>query len=126
MKNLKFQPLIWAGVLLTANACNLDEEIIPSESANTFASIKSPKGFNWNTTKEIEVNFEGLTSDTRLGILRIATLNGDVIFQKLQEGNENYQLKVTIPAHVQQLAVSFAGIEKTFDTIDRKIIINIQ
>lgn len=76
-------------------------------------------------TKKIQVKFVGVASDTRLGILKISTMEGDIVFQKLQEANENFSIAVKIPNYVDHLIISFAGIEKTFNTKSGTIIMKI-
>lgn len=85
-------------------------------AAKTTAEVKASKDFKWNTTNSLNVSFKGIPSDVRVAILRVLTLDGNILFKKLQKANEDYSIQLTVPAQYEKVSIQFDVETRTFET----------
>lgn len=98
-------------------------EILPQQS---FGELKTADQFNWNTNSELTLLFLGKNNDPRIAALKLIDNNGRVYFQRLQRAKENFQTKILIPSHVQNLRWSFAGQFQNFNPKTGRIVVSLQ
>lgn len=98
-------------------------EIQPQQS---FGELKTAGQFNWNTNSELTLLFLGKNNDPRIAALKLIDNNGRVYFQRLQRAKENFQTKILIPSHVQNLRWSFAGQFQNFNPKTGRIVVSLQ
>lgn len=76
--------------------------------------------------KTLKISFKGAPKDTRLGILRVMTLDGKLIFQKLQDASENATFSVKVPAHTEEVMLTFGDLKEVFDARHGAIVLKWQ
>ena len=85
-------------------------------TAKTTSEVKASKDFKWNTSNSLSVSFKGVRNDVRVGVLKVVTPDGGILFKKLQKANEDYSIQLTLPAQYEKVSVQFDGVNRTFDT----------
>ena len=89
--------------------------------ATKTEEIKAASNFKWNTTSTLTVNFNPLTGDSRIAVLKVTAEDGSVITQKLQKASESHTFNLDIPSHYSKVNVIFGTNTKQFDTKTGKI-----
>ena len=122
MKN--FQLLIIATLtLFSFTSCVKQMDAVPANipavatvtPADKFSDIKANDNFNWSTSHKINFSFLGSTGEDFQLVLKVQDADGNVLFEKLQKGNEDYNDAFEIPAHCKTLSVSYGSTIKEFD-----------
>ncbi len=112
--------ILSAGIMmlvLSFTACKKDTASVNgSTTTTTFGAIKTTSNFNWSNSKTIAFSFTGSQGKGYNSILKVIAPDNSVIFQKLQNGSQNYAGSFTIPAAYPTVTVVFGNVTKTFIT----------
>jgi len=123
MKTSSKSIIIAAFTILSFTSCVKQMDALPatvtasataSSTAEKFSDIKAAEDFKWSTSNKIELNFSGAAVNESQMVLKVQDVNGNILFQKLQKGNENFQDVIEIPGHCKTLLVSFGSTSKEF------------
>lgn len=122
--------LMISSVLLVSCKKEFDSEFIPSKksnqnSVNSFKEIKVSNSFNWNNSNEVTLQIDPLNSPMTINrTLFVKTEKGEVLFSKLQKINESFIGKITVPATINKLVISYGSITKTESIQNNKVNFN--
>jgi len=106
-----FALLIVFGLIFTA--CDAPSNSKDStNSAKGMENINVPSDFDWKTTSDIQFS---LTAYQK-GRVQILSENGSVFHQANLGEDNSYEVKLTIPAYVDELKVMYRGQEVSVNT----------
>ncbi len=125
--------------ILLTSACLLQlglyscrkQEIVKAENgtaqtAESFASIKTPQNFKWATNNVINVQIQPNQNDTRKSVLKIVDAEGRVYMKKFHSANEAFTASIEVPSHIKNLKVVFGRVQKTFITSSSMVNLNLK
>ncbi|MBC7383372.1 MAG: hypothetical protein H7296_10340 [Bacteroidia bacterium] len=104
---------------------NKYKESVKNEQVKNTSAIKASQNFKWNTTISLNFSFNAVTLDSRIAILKITTVDGSVVLQKLQKADQDFSVLIEIPVHYEKLIVSFGTISREFETKGGKIVMDL-
>ena len=107
MKTIKVIGLFLVLIMLSFSSCKkIDQNDENKDVSKPMSSLKVAAGFNWETTKSIEVKLTG----TKSGVVYINPTEGTYCYNKgfLNTGS-GYTTKITVPSYVSEVKLSFNG-----------------
>lgn len=104
--------LLIIGLVSCKKESNVGNPTTPT--VNKFEAINTASSFNWSSENKIAFSFTGIAVNSYNAILKVTTPDGNVIFQKLQKGDENYSGTIVVPANYETINVQFGGVKKNF------------
>lgn len=117
---LSFLVLIAFSIL----ACHkVEQKEVKMDQAKTLKECKVDASFSWETTKTLDVSL----SSSQSGVVYIRPINADYYYHKgfISKGSD-YNTKITIPAYIDKVKLSFNGIVYELDLTGNKLIFKIK
>jgi hypothetical protein len=120
MKNITWMQWFSLVVITTVfilSGCRKTESPVIPETQETIFDLQVSPEFDWKTMKTVSVNISGLSVPVKIrNTFYVKSVDGKAIyFNDLLEMDQNYTLRVTIPAYVTQMVASYGTISKTLD-----------
>lgn len=110
MKKLK----VLVGVALLIHLCSCSARDNESPHNNFSDELKADPVFDWSTTQRVTIEVTGLELPVEISRkLILSTDEGDVFYAGTQKMNDNFQLSVELPNHIQEVTLKYGAIEKT-------------
>jgi hypothetical protein len=114
MKNIKKYSLAALVGATLLSSCKKESVSVnnPSSSVSSFTAISTNSSFNWANQKKLTFTFTGSPSNGYNSLLKITSPDGNVVFQKVQKGDQNFSTTVILPTNYSTLNLSFGSIQK--------------
>jgi hypothetical protein len=102
------------------SSCRKDD-ITPNEpftpaKAQNVKELKVSAQFNWETSKDIQIDLKGFQSDfVSSAILNVKTEEGITVLNQNLKSNENLQTRISVPSYAKKLIFSYGSLSKTVD-----------
>lgn len=116
--------LLLAFITLSFWACHkVDQKEVTNDQTKTLKECKVDAAFSWETAKTLDVSL----SSSQSGVIYIRPLDADYYYHKgfISKGS-GYSTKITIPAYVNKLKLSFKGNVYEVAVTGNKLTFNLQ
>jgi hypothetical protein len=103
--------LLFFTLFLSFVSCRKDIPIFQDETPKTMEELKVPSGFDWKTTKQVELTLTGSSN----GIVTVTSLNGTSYQKAFLSVNQAYTMKLTVPSYEKTVRLLFLGQQVTLE-----------
>jgi len=113
--------LISTVVLLSCIKQNLPDPGTKPEDKTKLADAKISDGFNWSTSKSVEVVITGLPTVVPIkNTLTITLPDGSKLYNSYHDMSLNIKLTLVIPSNISQLKLKFGSFNETLNIVNNK------
>lgn len=120
-KNIILIILIPAIALISCVKQNLPDPGTLPEEKTKLADAKIPDGFDWKTSKTVEVTITGLPTVVPVkNTLTITLPDGNKLYNVYHDMSVNLKLALVIPSTITQLKLKFGSYDETLNIVNNK------
>lgn len=120
MKSLRNLTMLIIGVVLLFSGCKKSEVEAPlPQTPKTLNDLKASETFSWSTGQTVNFVIKGLpTTITVKNTLKINLLNGNTLFNRFHQMDQDLNFKLMIPSTEKKLTITYGTVSYPVDIIN--------